>query len=121
MTPWQGSGAAQAIEDAMILGTLFAAVKAPEQIEAALKAYDAVRRPRAQSIVHSSRLTGKIMTGQVVGVDADKMKEALASRWAFIHGFDLDKHRENALATFRELGHVLNHWRFLAKLYFSTT
>lgn len=43
MTPWQGSGSAQAIEDAMIVGTLLAAVKAPEQLDAALRAYDQVR------------------------------------------------------------------------------
>jgi salicylate hydroxylase len=30
MTPWQGSGAAMAIKDAMILGHLLAAVKTPK-------------------------------------------------------------------------------------------
>ncbi|KAI9881208.1 MAG: hypothetical protein M1830_007186 [Pleopsidium flavum] len=104
MTPWQGSGAAQAIEDAMILGTLLAAIKTPEQLDGALRAYDTVRRPRTQRIVESSRITGQIMTGRgaEIGVDPDKMREALATRWAFIHGFDMQKHKEKALTALRQ-------------------
>ena len=98
MTPWQGSGTSQAIEDAMILGTLFAAISRPEQIDAALRAYDFIRRPRSQAIVESSKLTGQIMTGQVVEIEPAKMAEALSSRWAFIHDFDAQKHKEDALA-----------------------
>jgi salicylate hydroxylase len=42
MTPWQGSGAGQAIEDAMILETLLKQAKSSIQLLAALNAYDHV-------------------------------------------------------------------------------
>lgn len=79
----------------MIVGTLLAVVKAPEQLDAALRAYDQVQRPRTLFIVELSRITGQIMTGQGAGfgVDIEKVKEALASRWAFIDGFDIEKHK----------------------------
>ena len=105
MTPWQGSGAAQAIEDAMVLRTLLAAIKTPEHIDGALLAYDEVRRPRTQRIVESSRATGMIMSGRGngIGVDAAKMREALAERWAFIYDFDMNRHKEDALAALRRI------------------
>ena len=105
MTPWQGSGAAQAIEDAMILRTLLASIKTPKQLDGALQAYDEVRRPRTQRIVESSRLSGQIMTGlgDGIGVDAGRMREALAERWDFIHDFDVKKHKEDALAVLKRI------------------
>lgn len=103
MTPWQGSGAAQAIEDAMVLRTLLASIKTAEQLDGALQAYGEARRPRTQRIVESSRLSGQIMTGQGdgIGVDAGKMREALAERWDFIHDFDIQRHKEDALAALK--------------------
>lgn len=58
----------------IIVGTLLAAVKAPEQLDAALWAYDQVRRPRNLFIVESSRITGQIITGQGAGVGVDVEK-----------------------------------------------
>lgn len=100
MTPWQGSGAGQAIEDAMILETLLSDVRRRDQLEAAFATYDEVRRPRTQRIVKSSSLTGRIMCGKGdgVGLDPDKMREALKERWEFIMDVDLKKHREEAVA-----------------------
>lgn len=68
----------------MIVGTLLTVVKAPEQLDAALRAYDQVQRPRTLFIVESSAW---------FGVDIEKVKEALASRWASIDGFDIEKHK----------------------------
>ena len=106
MTPWQGSGAACAIEDAMVLRTLLASIQTPDQLDGALLAYDEVRRPRTQRIVESSRATGMIMSGrgEGVGVDAAKMREALEERWAFIYDFDVKRHGEDALAALRRVG-----------------
>lgn len=102
MTPWQGSGAAQAIEDAAVLGALLSKVTSPEQIAAAFKAYDEVRRPRSQRIVESSSGTGRIMTGleKEIGTDPEKIGAALAPRWNFIYGFDIGKHQEEAVEAF---------------------
>lgn len=49
-TPWQGQGASQAIEDALVLETLLGAVNDPKQIPHAFAAYDQVRRPRTQRV-----------------------------------------------------------------------
>jgi salicylate hydroxylase len=54
-TPFQGAGAGQAIEDALVLSTLFQHVRSREQIAPALAAYDTVRRPRSQKVVLTSR------------------------------------------------------------------
>ncbi|KAH7067506.1 salicylate hydroxylase [Paraphoma chrysanthemicola] len=105
-TPWQGSGAGQAIEDAMILETLFAEVEDASQVPAVFQAYDRVRRPRTQRIVHSSHATGLILSGVGEGgegVDPEKIKNALPQRWGFIHGMDLKAHKREALEVFRKL------------------
>ncbi|KAI1458553.1 salicylate hydroxylase [Annulohypoxylon moriforme] len=104
MTPWQGAGAGQAFEDAMILGTLLGEVTTAEQIDAAFQAYDAVRRPRAQRIVDSSRETGLIMTGQdaEAGLDPEKLRPLLKSRWDLIYGIDFKAYKDEALVKMRE-------------------
>lgn len=105
MTPWQGSGAGQAIEDAMILEALLGNVTAPNQIDIAFQVYDQLRRPRAQRIVHSSAETGLIMCGRGAGagLDIDKIREILPSRWAFIYGKDQADHKKEALTAFEKL------------------
>nr|QJQ82466.1 PesA [Pestalotiopsis humus] len=105
MTPWQGSGAGQAIEDAMILGTLLKQVDSPSQIEAAFEAYSIVRRPRCQKIIDSSRGTGGMLCGQNVetGLDPDKLKAALGPRWAFIYSLDMEQHKKEALDKFHDI------------------
>lgn len=59
-TPHHGAGAGMAIEDAMILSRLLAAVNSRGDLEAAFKAYDAVRRPRTQRLVESSRRVARV-------------------------------------------------------------
>lgn len=84
----------------MVLGTLLGAVRKPSELESALAAYDAVRRARTQRVAESSRITGKLMTGQLVSVeDPEGLREALEERWRFIHEFDLEEHRQKALET----------------------
>lgn len=102
MTPWQGSGAGQAIEDAFILQSVFKKVTKPSDIHKAFKAYDSVRRLRAMKIVRSSKETGLIFTGQVdsIGMDPDRLRAALATRWDFIHNVDLAAMERNALDEF---------------------
>jgi salicylate hydroxylase len=86
-TPWQGSGAGQAIEDAMVLGAVLGNIKSAHQLNAAFRAYDSVRRPRAGRIVASSQETGQIMCGKGpdIGLDVEKIRAALGSKWDFIH------------------------------------
>jgi len=105
MTPWQGSGAGQAIEDAMVLEALLANTHHPSELDAALQAYDAVRRLRTQRVVTSSRETGVIMCGSApgIGLDPEKLRSSLASRWEFIHGLDVKEHKREAISALNEL------------------
>ncbi|PSN69351.1 salicylate hydroxylase [Corynespora cassiicola Philippines] len=105
MTPWQGSGAGQAMEDAMILETLLGEVKDPSQIVPAFKAYDQTRRPRTQRIIKSSHGTGVIMCGRnaETGLDMDKIRNVLSERWKFIHGQNQKEHKKEALYAFKRL------------------
>lgn len=81
MTLWQGSGSLQAIEDVLILRTLLASIELPEQFDAALRAYDEVRRPRTQRTVETSQATGIFVSGRAegIGVHAERMREGLKS------------------------------------------
>ncbi|XXH03067.1 hypothetical protein Hte_009457 [Hypoxylon texense] len=108
MTPWQGAGAGQAIEDAVILGTVLGAISRPEEIDAAFKAFDAIRRPRCQRIIDSSRGTGEIFCGRNpdVGLDLQKLRDALSVRWGFIHDIDLSAHKQEALGKLREFKEI---------------
>ncbi|KAI1746491.1 salicylate hydroxylase [Xylaria castorea] len=104
MTPWQGAGAGQAIEDAMIMGALLTTASSAEDVQAAFKAFDVVRRPRCQQIIDSSRRTGQMLCGQDPNVQLNpgKMKEALKHRWELIYTLDMKKHQEDALQRMRE-------------------
>jgi salicylate hydroxylase len=99
MTPWQGSGAGQAIEDIMILAKLLENTQTPSELNAALQAYDHVRRPRSQRIVESSKVTGLILCGKAHGIELDpeKLSAALAPRWDFIFGLDMKEHQNEAI------------------------
>lgn len=88
----------------MILGSLLSEISSSAEIGAAFRALDAVRRPRAQRIIDSSRETGQIMCGQNidVGLNKDKIKQAVASKWSFILGLDMARHREDAVRQMRQ-------------------
>lgn len=104
-TPWQGYGLGLAIEDAVILSTLLAETSSCRGINAALQAYDAVRRPRCQMLIDSSRGTGRILCGQdgYAGLDPGRLKQVLAPRWDFIHALDIEAHKQDALGALKEL------------------
>jgi salicylate hydroxylase len=59
-TPHQGAGASQAIEDAFVLSNLLGYCVSKESISSAFAAYDAVRRPRTQMVVETSRKQGML-------------------------------------------------------------
>lgn len=52
-TPWQGSGAGLAIEDAVVLAGLLKNVTSRQDIVPALRAFDEIRRPRCQRVPKS--------------------------------------------------------------------
>ncbi|KAI1778548.1 salicylate hydroxylase [Hypoxylon cercidicola] len=104
-TPWQGSGAGLAIEDAMVLGKLLGAVTSAGEISAAMEAFSDVRRPRCQRVIDSSRGTARILCGKhpEAGLDPDRLKETLMPRWNHIYGIDHEKHESDALQKFEQI------------------
>ncbi len=61
MSVYQGAGAGQAIEDALVLSSVLGLVTHPSQIPAALRAYDEVRKPRSQKAVVTSKEAGDLI------------------------------------------------------------
>lgn len=98
-TPHQGAGAGQALEDAFILSSLLAdpQIESASDIPKAFKAYDAIRRPRSQKVVITSRAAGEMYGYDGPdGADLRKIGENLAQRQRWIWEEDMDKQLEKA-------------------------
>ncbi|KAK0118867.1 hypothetical protein ONS95_007741 [Cadophora gregata] len=97
-TPHQGAGAGQAIEDAFILSNLLGQVKTVNDIEKAFHAYDAVRRPRSQQVVRTSREAAAIyeFEDETLGTDLSKIKKRLQERFEWIWDEDLPQQLKKA-------------------------
>jgi salicylate hydroxylase len=97
-TPNQGAGAGMAIEDAYILGALLGDINSADEIEAAFKAYDTVRRPRSQKLVTTSRAAGRLYGCELEGDDPEAIKKDLDGRFGWIWEHDLTKDLQEAKA-----------------------
>ncbi|CZT02996.1 hypothetical protein WAI453_012220 [Rhynchosporium graminicola] len=97
-TPHQGAGAGQAIEDAFVLSNLLGQIKKTDDIEKAFHAYDAVRRPRSQKVVKTSREAGALYNFQdkELGTDLEKVRRRLHERYNWIWDEDLPQHLRKA-------------------------
>ncbi|KAK8124243.1 uncharacterized protein PG998_000002 [Apiospora kogelbergensis] len=98
-TPWQGAGAGLAIEDAFILGHLAGSISSTVEINAAFRAFDAVRRPRCQEVIDAGRETGRLFCGQdeYAGLNPEKLNKALGRTFAHVGDLALALHKEEAL------------------------
>lgn len=117
-TPYQGQGAAQAIEDALVLGTLLGAAAAAsnhdndetmmmmttKMIPNALLAFDQVRRVRSQRVVTTSRDSGRLVSMQAEGVggDLERMKGLLGFRNHWMWNRDVEAQNREAVRLFEE-------------------
>jgi salicylate hydroxylase len=97
-TPHQGAGAGQAIEDAFILSNLLGQTKSAKEIEKAFSAYDAIRRPRSQKVVKTSRDAAAIYEFEdaKLGLDLDLIKQTLEARYNWIWDEDLPQQLRQA-------------------------
>ncbi|CZR50600.1 related to salicylate 1-monooxygenase [Phialocephala subalpina] len=97
-TPHQGAGAGQAIEDAFVLSNLLGQVDSVNKIENAFKGYDAIRRPRSQRVVTTSRDAAAIyeFEDERLGSDLDLIKRTLESRYDWIWDEDLPQQLKKA-------------------------
>jgi salicylate hydroxylase len=89
----------------MVLGCLLSDISTPDDINAAFKAFDAVRRPRGQRVIDSSREAGRILCGrdEEAGLDPSRIRVKLANRLDFILGIDMEMHKKDALSKLREM------------------
>lgn len=87
------------IEDALILSTLLGQIKTSHEALDALKIYDRARRPRTQRVVKVSHDQGVMWSGRgsETGLDATKLERHFSQGWDFIHYFDVEAHRNEAL------------------------
>lgn len=103
-TPHQAAGAGMALEDAYIMSGLLAAVQRSSDIESAFRAFDAVRRPRTQKLVSTSREAGGLyaLEAEGVGDDPDKVREQLLRRYDWIWDANLEEHLAEAMGLMGE-------------------
>ncbi len=99
-TPHQGAGAGMALEDAYVMSNLLGAIQKSSDIESAFRAFDAVRRPRTQKLVTTSREMGEVYELEAEGVmdDVDKLRENLATRFRWIWEEDLEEELAEAMS-----------------------
>ncbi|KAJ7648636.1 hypothetical protein DFH06DRAFT_1209241 [Mycena polygramma] len=110
MTPHQGSGAGQAIEDAYILATALGHRSTTRQTLArTLHIFDEIRRPAATAVVESSRMNGRYFSFETDGVDFDrysgpkqwdklqKLSHAIVKNWEWTWESSVDQSVQDAL------------------------
>ena len=101
-TPHQGPGAGMALEDAYVMSSLLGAVQGSSDVESAFRAFDAVRRPRTQRLVRTSRDAGALydLEKEGVGDDVDRLREDLSVRyrWIWEHGDGLEQDLAEAVS-----------------------
>lgn len=99
-TPHQGAGAGQAIEDAHVLSELLGDVRVTEieHVVEAFKAYDAVRRPRSQRVVTSSKENAYLLCLclEDVGDDEVKLRETFQQRLKWLWDINVEEEAERA-------------------------
>ncbi|KAK4506308.1 hypothetical protein PRZ48_000038 [Zasmidium cellare] len=104
-TPFQGQGAGQAIEDAYVLSSLFAAIDTLDQVPLAFQAYDKVRRPRSQRVCETSREAGELCALRLKGVNDDPklFEQNITWRMDWMWHRDIAGERAEALGIFTAL------------------
>lgn len=103
-TPHQGSGAGMCIEDVWILSQVLSQCHTRDDIAKAFRAYDAVRRPRSQKLVKTSREAGMLwdFEGEGVGEDLDAFELNAVERMGWIWDYNIAEDLEIALETMKE-------------------
>ena len=97
-TPFMGSGAAMAFEDAAMLSALLGATKSKNGVSRAFQVFDETRRPRCQRIIDASKESGLMMSGESeAGLDPKRLAEALGPRWGFIVAYSIKESMDEAV------------------------
>ncbi|KAF3031499.1 hypothetical protein E8E12_000309 [Didymella heteroderae] len=90
-TPHQGSGAGMCVEDVYILSHVLSKCQSRDDLDKAFEAYDAVRRPRSQKVVKTSREAGQLwdLEGEGVGDDLKALEQNATTRMSWIWDHDI--------------------------------
>jgi salicylate hydroxylase len=96
--PHQGAGAGMCIEDVYILTGLLAQCTTRSDIAEAFRAYDAVRRPRSQKLVRTSKEAGMLweFEGLGIGDDLEALERDAVKRMDWIWDHDIREDLEGA-------------------------
>ena len=102
-TPHHGAGSGMAVEDAFVLTKLLASIDRARELELVFGAYDAVRRPRSQRLVASSRRIARTydLEDRAIGDDMQAMGKFLEHAWDWIWTEDLDEQLAKAKSVLR--------------------
>ncbi|CAI6342109.1 unnamed protein product [Periconia digitata] len=97
-TPFQGSGAGMAIEDAYVLGEILTLVHQKKDLRKAFLAFNQVRKERTQTQVRTGRESGHFWAGddKEIGYDWDVMPGYMETRMHWIWDEDLEREVEVA-------------------------
>ncbi|KAH8726938.1 salicylate 1-hydroxylase-like protein [Phaeosphaeriaceae sp. PMI808] len=96
-TPHQGAGAGMCVEDAYILSQLLSSCKSRDGFEKAFRAYEAVRKPRSQKLVETSREAGMLWEFESdTGDDLDALEQNAVKRMDWIWDYDILSDLEKA-------------------------
>jgi salicylate hydroxylase len=103
-TPHMGAGAGMAMEDAYMLSHLIVAAGNIDNIEAAFKAYDAVRRPRTQGCIQRSLDAALAYDLMIEGIDDDmnRIEERINESFRWLWHEDLEGQLRNAKQLLKE-------------------
>ncbi|KAL5529016.1 hypothetical protein ACEPAG_4990 [Sanghuangporus baumii] len=106
MLPYLGAGAGQALEDALVLVKLLALPQTTaENVEEVLKAYDTVRRPRANMVLTRSTLLGLIYDSLgPSGATKEGVRKDLEEKWDEVWSHDVLKGVDAAVVQLEEKG-----------------
>ena len=95
-----------AIEDAAVLSTLLGSLDEPDpqKLRVVFATYDAVRRPRSQRLVTTSRDAGTLYQFQKEGIwdEVEKLSENVDRRYRWIWDFNVKEHCDDALKVLKE-------------------
>ncbi|EIW63965.1 FAD/NAD-P-binding domain-containing protein [Trametes versicolor FP-101664 SS1] len=106
MLPHLGAGASQGLEDAYVLVRLLSHPETNvDNLEAVLKAYSAVRQPRAQSVWDASYRAGSTYHLQGPhGATKEGLCEDLKDMWKPVWHYDFDSDVDTAVDSLRQSG-----------------
>lgn len=95
-----------AIEDAAVLSRLLGAIERPDRkdFKAAFRVYDALRRPRTQKLVTTSREAGMLYEFQVPGIldDIEKVRADIDQRVRWIWNVNVEELCQEAVSLLKD-------------------